>query len=99
QVFADLSSGKLPLDPSGVLNSELDRNEKVFQAKMTMILMKYDKPFEDDLLIDIASLTYDTPNGKEVFATDKSPWEISCEWVNCSFNRLIVGAKKCSLVQ
>ncbi|XP_075437962.1 uncharacterized protein LOC142476634 [Ascaphus truei] len=66
-VFADLSSGKLPLDPSGVLNSELDRNEKVFQAKMTMILMKYDKPFEDDLLIDIASLTYDTPNGPKIW--------------------------------
>ncbi|XP_075440303.1 uncharacterized protein LOC142484939, partial [Ascaphus truei] len=66
-VFADLSSGKLPLDPSGVLNSELDRNEKVFQAKRTMILMKYDKPFEDDLLIDIASLTYDTPNGPKIW--------------------------------
>ncbi|XP_075446180.1 uncharacterized protein LOC142489407 isoform X2 [Ascaphus truei] len=67
EVFTDLSSGKLPLDPSGVLNSELDRNEKVFQAKMTMILMKYDKPFEDDLLIDIASLTYDTPNGPKIW--------------------------------
>ncbi|XP_031752846.1 uncharacterized protein LOC100486773 isoform X1 [Xenopus tropicalis] len=40
----------------------LDKNEKIFQARMRQILEKYNKPFEEDVLVDIKSLAYITPN-------------------------------------
>ncbi|KAG8451978.1 hypothetical protein GDO86_003964 [Hymenochirus boettgeri] len=47
----------------------LNKNEKTFQTRMRQILIKYNKPFENDILVDLKSLTCITPN--EGFAQRK----------------------------
>ncbi|KAM6385697.1 Holliday junction recognition protein isoform 2-T2 [Alca torda] len=51
------------------LNLDLDLDERLrqsnarFQASMNSILERYNHPFEDDLLISMETLTYNTPDG------------------------------------
>ncbi|XP_053311952.1 uncharacterized protein LOC128473736 [Spea bombifrons] len=54
-------------EPHVDLITALDRNEKIFQEKMRKIFEKYNKPFENDLILNIEEMTAVTINGVEMF--------------------------------
>ncbi|XP_075708929.1 Holliday junction recognition protein isoform X2 [Rhinoderma darwinii] len=41
----------------------LDRSEKIFQTRMMDIFQKFNRPFVDDIVVNIGNLTYETPDG------------------------------------
>ncbi|XP_071992186.1 Holliday junction recognition protein isoform X1 [Engystomops pustulosus] len=41
----------------------LDKNNEIFSARMRDIFTKYNQPFENDIVINIEDLTYETPKG------------------------------------
>uniref|UniRef100_A0A8C9FCX6 Uncharacterized protein n=1 Tax=Pavo cristatus TaxID=9049 RepID=A0A8C9FCX6_PAVCR len=45
------------------LDEWLRRSEARFQTSILCILERYNYPFEDDFLISMETLTYDTPDG------------------------------------
>ncbi|NP_001243456.1 Holliday junction recognition protein [Xenopus laevis] len=62
QSYSEVWDDCFESDPTKDFFGCLDKNEKIFQARMREILEKYNKPFEDDVLVDIESLAYITPN-------------------------------------
>ncbi|XP_075122508.1 uncharacterized protein LOC142196186 [Leptodactylus fuscus] len=42
----------------------LDKSEKHYQARMIEIFQKYDRPFLNDIVVNIEDLTIDTPEGR-----------------------------------
>uniref|UniRef100_A0A8C5KSS7 Holliday junction recognition protein n=1 Tax=Jaculus jaculus TaxID=51337 RepID=A0A8C5KSS7_JACJA len=59
-------------EPRGPLEDELllqklrDSGRR-FQRHMLRLLEKYERPFEDDLLVRMATLTYETPQGLRIW--------------------------------
>ncbi|XP_029419979.1 Holliday junction recognition protein [Nannospalax galili] len=47
---------------------DLEASRRRFQAYMRRLIEKYDQPFEEDALVQMATLTYDTPEDSEVDA-------------------------------
>ncbi|XP_050837048.1 Holliday junction recognition protein isoform X2 [Serinus canaria] len=55
-------------DPT--LKEGLDRNNSRFVSSMNRILKKYNHPFENDILISMSTLTYETPDGPKKWDTE-----------------------------
>ncbi|KAM4701583.1 Holliday junction recognition protein isoform 2-T2 [Discoglossus pictus] len=68
KVIGGLSNGIIEDGMNFNLLACLDRNETIFHAKMNRIFIKYNQPFEDDITVDIQTLTYDTSEGPK-------PWK------------------------
>ncbi|XP_027739058.1 Holliday junction recognition protein isoform X2 [Empidonax traillii] len=47
------------------LQEQLRQSSARFMASMNRILERYNHPFEDDYLVSMETLTYDTPNGRK----------------------------------
>uniref|UniRef100_A0A8C5YVM3 Uncharacterized protein n=1 Tax=Marmota marmota marmota TaxID=9994 RepID=A0A8C5YVM3_MARMA len=47
------------------LLQKLKDSRRRFQRRMRELIEKYDQPFEDDPLVQMATLTYQTPQGRE----------------------------------
>uniref|UniRef100_A0A8C6QAV0 Holliday junction recognition protein n=1 Tax=Nannospalax galili TaxID=1026970 RepID=A0A8C6QAV0_NANGA len=46
---------------------DLEASRRRFQAYMRRLIEKYDQPFEEDALVQMATLTYDTPEGLRIW--------------------------------
>ncbi|XP_048349503.1 Holliday junction recognition protein isoform X2 [Sphaerodactylus townsendi] len=55
---------------SSYLDRLLDRSRRRFALSMSSIVEKYNFPFEDDKLISIKSLMYDTPDGPKTWGEE-----------------------------
>nr|XP_021398078.1 Holliday junction recognition protein [Lonchura striata domestica] len=64
---------------SDAMQGGLRRNEARFMATMSRILEEYNHPFEDDILVSMDTLTYDTPDGpkqwEKVSRKDARKWK------------------------
>uniref|UniRef100_A0A8C5TIC4 Uncharacterized protein n=1 Tax=Malurus cyaneus samueli TaxID=2593467 RepID=A0A8C5TIC4_9PASS len=52
------------MDRDARLQEGLQRSKARFVDTMNSILERYNHPFEDDFLVSMDTLTYDTPDGK-----------------------------------
>ncbi|KAM5228683.1 Holliday junction recognition protein [Ctenodactylus gundi] len=60
----DLDSELQDMDP---LLCQLRDSRHRFQRRMQQLLLKYDHPFEDDPLVHMSTLTYETPEGLRIW--------------------------------
>ncbi|EDL92099.1 similar to hypothetical protein A730008H23 (predicted), isoform CRA_c [Rattus norvegicus] len=49
------------------LDQRLKESSRRFQTYMQRLIAKYNQPFEDDPLVQMATLTYETPQGLRVW--------------------------------
>uniref|UniRef100_A0A8D2IJ84 Holliday junction recognition protein n=1 Tax=Urocitellus parryii TaxID=9999 RepID=A0A8D2IJ84_UROPR len=49
------------------LLQKLRDSRRRFQRRMRELIEKYDQPFEDDPLVQMATLTYQTPQGLKIW--------------------------------
>ncbi|KAH0624967.1 hypothetical protein JD844_032930 [Phrynosoma platyrhinos] len=54
------------------MERRLKRSRARFAAAMSGIMEKYNFPFNDDMIVSIKSLTYDTPDGQKVWGEESS---------------------------
>uniref|UniRef100_A0A8D2ASC8 Holliday junction recognition protein n=1 Tax=Sciurus vulgaris TaxID=55149 RepID=A0A8D2ASC8_SCIVU len=58
--------GPLGLEEDALLR-KLRNNRRRFQRRMQQLIEKYNHPFEDDLLVQMSTLTYQTPQGLKIW--------------------------------
>ncbi|XP_053242270.1 Holliday junction recognition protein isoform X4 [Podarcis raffonei] len=68
---------------STAMERRLRRSTLRFASAMSSVVEKYNFPFDDDMVISIRSLTYDTPEGPRVWGEEQ---QTSTEIIDCSEN-------------
>ncbi|XP_028582556.2 guanylyl cyclase-activating protein 3 isoform X2 [Podarcis muralis] len=68
---------------STAMERRLRRSTLRFASAMSSVVEKYNFPFDDDMVISIRSLTYDTPEGPRVWGEEQ---QTSTEIIDCSQN-------------
>ncbi|XP_069613875.1 Holliday junction recognition protein isoform X4 [Ranitomeya imitator] len=70
----------------------LDRSERGFQSRMKNIFKKYNRPFDNDVVVFMEDLTYETRNGRR-------PWTNETKSEVVRFNNNINEADDCGKTQ